>query len=101
MDRKLRIEEMQNKIDNLSLDFKVIEYNGYGKKSKFQHSCGYEFDIRIDHLLNRKVCPKCNGPVGFALTNSKFIFLPDNTFEVPYFLPAVRISTTTAPWLAV
>ncbi len=58
MDRTLRIEEIQNKIDNLSLDFKVIEY---GKKSKFQHSCGYEFDIRIDHLLNRKVCPKCNG----------------------------------------
>ena len=61
MEKKLRIEEIQNKIDNLSLDFKVIEYNGYGKKSKFQHFCGYEFDIRIDHLLNRKVCPKCNG----------------------------------------
>ena len=61
MDRTLSVEEIQNKINNLSLDFKVIEYNGYGKKSKFQHSCGYEFDIRIDHLLNRKVCPKCNG----------------------------------------
>lgn len=61
MDKKLRIEEIQNKIDSLSLDFIAIEYNGYGKKSKFQHSCGQEFEIRIDHLLNRKTCPKCNG----------------------------------------
>ena len=36
MEKKLRIEEIQNKIDNLSLDFKVIEYNGYGKKSKYK-----------------------------------------------------------------
>jgi len=61
MDKRLKIEEIQNKIDNLSLSFKVIEYNGYGEKSKFKHSCGYEFDIRIDHLLNRRVCPKCDG----------------------------------------
>lgn len=53
-------EEMQKKIDNLELEFYIVEYLGYGKKSKFRHSCGYEFEIRIDHLLNRKKCPKCN-----------------------------------------
>jgi len=61
MDKRLRIDEIQNRIDSLSLDFIVIEYNGYGKKSKFKHSCNHEFEIRIDHLLNRKTCPKCNG----------------------------------------
>ncbi|CAB4540126.1 unannotated protein [freshwater metagenome] len=44
--------------------------------------------------------PKCSGPVGFALTNSRFIFLPASKFEVPNFLPPVRISVTTTPWLA-
>ncbi len=54
-------EDIQSKIDNLNLEFKILEYNGSKKYSRFKHSCGYEFDIRIDHLLNRKVCPKCNG----------------------------------------
>ena len=36
MDRTLSVEEIQNKINNLSLDFKVIEYNGYGGKPAFE-----------------------------------------------------------------
>lgn len=56
-----KINEIQVKLDDLNLDFKIIEYNGSKNKSKFRHSCGFNFQIRIDHLINRKVCPSCNG----------------------------------------
>ena len=50
--KKLGINDIQKKIDNLNLDFQIVEYNGYGKNSKFKHSCDYEFIVRIDHLLD-------------------------------------------------
>lgn len=56
-----KINEIQVKLDDLNLDFKIIEYNGSKNKSKFRHSCGFNFQIRIDHLIDRKVCPSCNG----------------------------------------
>jgi len=30
--KKLGINDIQKKIDNLNLDFQIVEYNGYGKK---------------------------------------------------------------------
>jgi hypothetical protein len=56
-----KIDEIQVKLYNLDLDFTIIEYNGSKNKSKFRHSCGFHFQVRIDHLIERKVCPSCNG----------------------------------------
>jgi len=56
-----KIYDIQNKLYELNLDFVILEYNGSKNKSKFRHNCGFEFSIRIDHLINRKKCPLCNG----------------------------------------
>lgn len=59
--KKKSILDVQSIIDENKLDFKIIEYNGYIKNNKFQHSCGEVFETRLSHLLNRKRCPKCHG----------------------------------------
>lgn len=59
--KKKSILDVQSQINNLNLDFKIIEYNGYTKNNKFKHSCGEIFETRLSHLLNRKRCPKCHG----------------------------------------
>jgi len=61
MNKKLKIEDVQSKIDNLNLKFKILEYNPSGKKSKFEHICGYIFETKISHLLTRNRCPICDG----------------------------------------
>ena len=61
MNKKLNIEEVQSKIDNLNLKFKILEYQPSGKKSKFEHICGHIFETKISHLLNRNRCPICDG----------------------------------------
>lgn len=55
---KLKLDEVKAKIP---ADFDIVEYNGYGKKSIFIHNvCGVEFDMRIDHLINRGKCVHCD-----------------------------------------
>ena len=61
MNKKLKIEDVQSKIDSLSLKFKILEYNPSGKKSKFEHICGHIFETKISHLLTRNRCPICDG----------------------------------------
>jgi very-short-patch-repair endonuclease/Zn finger protein HypA/HybF involved in hydrogenase expression len=61
MSKKKTIEEVQNEIDLLNLDFKIIDYKGNIKSNKFKHSCGHEFETRLTHLLSRRKCPKCHG----------------------------------------
>jgi hypothetical protein len=61
MKNEIDIERYQGKIDELGLEFKVLEYKKYGKKSKFKHKCGHIFEMKLYHLLDRKKCPKCDG----------------------------------------
>lgn len=62
MHRNTKTKDCQQlKLDDLNLDFKIIEYNGAKNKSKFKHSCGNEFYMRFNHVLNRKRCPDCDG----------------------------------------
>lgn len=61
MAKRKTIKESQELIDDLNLDFKILEYNGFAKNNKFQHSCGFEFETRLSHLINRKRCPRCHG----------------------------------------
>lgn len=58
---KLNKDKMQIKLNDLKLDFEIIEYHGYTKKNKIKHSCGFEFEMRLDHVINRKRCPNCDG----------------------------------------
>jgi Zn-finger nucleic acid-binding protein len=58
---KKTIEEVQKEINVQGIDFQILEYNGFTKNNKFKHSCGFEFETRLSHLLNRKRCPKCHG----------------------------------------
>lgn len=45
----------------MPINFEVVVYNGYGKKSEFKHmECGSNFEMRIDHMLKRKKCPNCH-----------------------------------------
>lgn len=60
MGTKLKIEDIQNKIDDKNLDFIILEYSTCGKKSKFKHSCGHIFETKISHLLTRNRCPICD-----------------------------------------
>ena len=55
------INDAQIEIDNLNLEFVILEYKSNSQKSKFKHSCGEIFETRLSHLLDRKRCPKCHG----------------------------------------
>ena len=61
MYEKLEIDDVQRKIDNNGLKFKILEYKPNGMKSKFEHVCGHIFETRLSHLLNRNRCPRCDG----------------------------------------
>lgn len=61
MKSEIDIKKTQSKIDKLGLEFKILEYKKYGKKSIFKHICGNIFEMKIYHLLDRKKCPKCDG----------------------------------------
>ena len=52
------INDAQIEIDNLNLEFVILEYKSNSQKSKFKHSCGEIFETRLSHLLDRKRCPK-------------------------------------------
>lgn len=61
MQKSLTIIDAQLKINSMKLDFKILEYRKGNQKSKFKHSCGYIFETRLSHLLNRNRCPICDG----------------------------------------
>jgi len=61
MNNRLTLKDYQDRINSLDLDFKILYFRKGGQKSKFKHSCGYVFETRLSHLLNRNRCPICDG----------------------------------------